>query len=77
MTMNSRRNMSVATAIHLYWWQLRALWKSHDLFYWFGWLAASQTVNTAFENATLLAPLNLHPDLMGPVGAKQKRYRFD
>ena len=62
--MNSRCNLSIATAIHLRWWQLRALRKAHDPFRQFEWSAVDRAANNHFEMDTPLAPLNLHLDSM-------------
>ena len=65
MQMNTCRKLLIATAIHLYWWQMRALSKYNDPFNQLGWSAADQAATIKFEIAAQLAPSILHSDLMG------------
>ena len=64
---DSRRNLLIETAIHLRWWQTRALSKAHEPPHQFRWPAADRAANNAFKMAALPSPSNLHPDSMVPA----------
>ena len=62
LTMDSRRNPSIATAIHLRWWRIGASLKAHEPLHQFEWSAADRAANNVSETAAPPASLHLYLD---------------